>query len=110
MQKPEVQKPFLDRPAARLLAVLVILFCGALLAYVHRDDVKSLAGNAGEEEAVGASDDPAAPCIEQRFAEIDGMIEEGVVDAEQAALFRQRAEAMCRATEGSDNASPLPAN
>ena len=110
MRKPEVQKPFLDRPAARLLAVLVILLCGALLAYVHRDDVKSFAGSGGEEAAAGTSDDPAAPCIEQRFAEIDGMIEEGVVDAEQAALFKQRAEAMCRATEGGDNAPPLPVN
>ena len=60
--------------------------------------------------AEGVSADPAAPCIARRFAEIETMVEEGVVSDDQADLFRQRAEAMCRSTntEGSGPAPPLP--
>ena len=110
MRRTEPQKPFLDRPIARLMSALVLLLCGALLAYVHRGDIESLTGDGRGGMEAGASDDPAAPCIEQRFAEIDGMIDDGVVNAEQAALFKQRAEAMCRATEGDNNAPSLPVN
>ena len=102
---------FLDRPAARVVAALVILLCAALLAYIHRDDVGTLAGIDPPERADTAPDDPAAACIDQRFAEIDGMIADGVVGEEQAAMFRQRAEAMCRATTGDGgSAPPLPVN
>ena len=79
-----------------------------MLAYVHRDDVSTIAGLKPANPRVDASNDPAAPCIAQRFAEIDGMIEEGVVGSEQATLFKQRAEAMCRTTEGGGNNPPLP--
>jgi hypothetical protein len=102
--------PFLDRPAARVLAALVILLCGALLAYIHRDDVLPAFGWTEAPVAEDSIEDPAAPCIEQRFAEIDGMIDEGVVEAAQAAMFKQRAEAMCRATEGEGGGPALPAN
>ncbi|MGI9507898.1 MAG: hypothetical protein ACR2QJ_00945 [Geminicoccaceae bacterium] len=119
----KVDEPaFLDRPAARWLAAVVILLCGGLLAFLHRDDLQGRHRSDGvaDTNAAGAADgtggsgvastDPAAPCIEQRFAEIDGMIDEGMVDSGQAALFKQRALAMCRAT--TDNASgkdmPLP--
>jgi len=104
------EKVFLDRPLARWLAALVIVLCGLLLAYVHRDDVREVTGVGLEDAVDDQLDDPAASCIEQRFTEIDGMIEEGVVDAEQAGLFKQRAEAMCRATEGDGGAPPLPVN
>jgi hypothetical protein len=102
--------PFLDRPAARVLAALIILFCGALLAYVHRDDVLPVLGLRDASVARDASNDPAAACIEQRFAEIDGMIDDGIVKTEQAAMFKQRAEAMCRSTEGQGGGPPLPIN
>ncbi|MGI9498395.1 MAG: hypothetical protein ACR2P3_00020 [Geminicoccaceae bacterium] len=103
-------RAFLDRPAARVVAALVILLCGVLLAYVHRGDLsaRDRTGDVGGAESMSA--DPAASCIEQRFAEIDAMVEEGVADSGQAALFKQRAEAMCRATtgDGSGQALPLP--
>ena len=98
---------FLDRPAARGLAALVLVLCMGLLAYLHRDDLTTSSGG-GDRDNAAAADDPAAPCIERRFADIDGMIADGVIGDEQAALFRQRAEAMCRATEGEGNAPPLP--
>jgi len=110
MREPKAQKAFLDRPVARLLAALVVVLCGGVLAYIHRDDVRTLAGVGSEGAVPTASDDPAALCIEQRFTEIDGMIEEGVVGAEQADLFKQRAEAMCRSTEGDGGGPPLPVN
>lgn len=100
------RRAFLDRPAARLLAALVILLCSTLLAYVHRDDLRAVDPPG---DAEGPSADPAAPCIEQRFAEIDAMVEDGVTDDEQAALFKQRALAMCRSTTGDGSqAPPLP--
>lgn len=98
---------FLDGPMARLLAALIIVLCAGLLAYLHREDLGPMLGAEAVDDSDGAADDPAAPCIQQRFAEIDAMIEEGVVGAEQAALFKQRAEAMCRTTEGG-GAAPLP--
>lgn len=112
MRGREATPAFVDRPAARWLAALVIVLCGALLSYVHRDDLRSLAGFDDAADQTTSSHDPAAPCIRQRLAEIDGMIEEGVVTGEQAALFKQRAEAMCRATEGEGDspALPLPAD
>lgn len=100
-------RAFLDRPAARLVAALVILLCAGLLAYIHRDDIRRYVGADLDAES-DVRGDPAAACIEQRFAEIDGMIDEGVVDPGQADLFRQRAEAMCRATQGDGTGPPLP--
>ena len=85
----EDKPAFLDRPAARLVAASVFVLCCALLAYLHRDDWQAGdgvvgAGVAGE----GQGSDPAAACIEQRFSEIDAMIEDGVADEAQAALFQ----------------------
>lgn len=100
---------FLDRPAARVVAAVVILLCGALLAYIHRDDLRVAGSSADVDGVSGDADDPATPCIQQRFAEIDTMVDEGVADSDQAALFKKRAEAMCRATTGdSGQAPPLP--
>lgn len=102
--------PFLDRPAARVLAALVIFLCGALLTFIHQDDVLPALGLRELPVADDASADPAAPCIEQRFAEIDAMMDEGLVKAEQASMFKQRAEAMCRSTEGQGGGGALPVN
>jgi hypothetical protein len=81
---------FLDRTAARLLALAVFLGCVAALAWLHRADL--LPGFAPE-----AADDPFARCFAERSAEVDGMVSEGLIDQERAALFKSRAEAMCRA-------------
>jgi hypothetical protein len=87
-------RPFLDRPAARLIALAVLLLCIVLLLYLHRDDLWP-----GETAAL-PSDDPAAACIAERFADIDALIAEGTVEESDGALFKQRAEAMCRSTVG----------
>ena len=81
------RKPFLDRPAARVVAFFVLLLCVASLAYLHRDDLFPKPENA----AARADGDPAAPCIEERFAEIDAMVTEGTIKTAQADLFKQRA-------------------
>ena len=106
---PRDRGDFLDRPAARLIAGLVIILCVALLAYIHRDDWRASDTSIDVGGAEAPPDDPAKPCIQQRFAEIDAMIDDGVVDDGQAALFRERAEAMCRATMGDgEQIPPLP--
>ncbi|WP_119461914.1 hypothetical protein [Rhodospirillaceae bacterium SYSU D60014] len=97
---------FLDRPAARVLALLCFALCVALLAYIHRDDlfpraVPETAGN-----------DLFARCFAERAAGIDKMRAEGVIDESQEALFKSRAEALCRAQTQEDGlppgAPPLP--
>jgi hypothetical protein len=87
----ETRAPFLDRPAARLIALAVALLCVAVLAWVHRADLfpASLAPE--------LADDPFARCFAERAAEIDDMLDEGSIDRERASLFKGRAEAMCRA-------------
>jgi hypothetical protein len=93
------QRHFLDRPIARGLAALVLIGSIAALAYLERDRL-------GWAEAEGsAADDPFARCFAERSAQIDRMQDEGVIEAAQAALFKTRAEAMCRAqTEGGGRA------
>lgn len=105
MAQPD-RPSFLDRPAARVLAALVIVLCGTLLAYLHRDDLRTVGAVGKDARNWEASGDPAVPCIAERFAEIDGMVEEGVVDDAQADLFKTRAEAMCRATIGDGEKGP----
>lgn len=83
----------LDRPAARVVAVAVMLAAAGALAAVHRDD---LAGLVARPAALPA--DPLARCIAEHHATIDKGVAEGVFKPEQAALFKQRAEGMCRST------------
>jgi hypothetical protein len=86
----ELTAQFLDRPIARVLALAVFLACVAALAWLHRADLFAV-GTTQE------ADDPLARCLAERSAEIDGMMDEGMIDQERAALFKSRAEAMCRA-------------
>jgi hypothetical protein len=88
------REQFLDRPVARLLALAVVLLCVALLGWLHRADLFPTAF------APETADDPFARCFAERAAEIDGMVDEGLIDQERAALFKTRAEAMCRAETG----------
>ncbi len=78
------------------IVVLVVVTLG----YIHRDDI--FPGEAGKPVA----DDPAAPCIAQRSAEIEAMRVEGTISADQARLFTTRAEALCRAQAGQTGAPP----
>lgn len=87
------REPFLDRPVARLIALAVALVCVAVLAWLHRADFFPAF-------APEVADDPFARCFAERAAEIDGMVEERVIDEERAELFKGRAEAMCRAETG----------
>jgi len=81
----------LDGWVARAVALLVALAAGGVIAYVHRDALFP-------SPAEPAPDDPFQRCIEERAAGIDKMADEGVIDAAQAALFKSRAEALCRAS------------
>jgi hypothetical protein len=83
---------FLDRPAARALAALVFVTAAGFLAYYERD---RLFGGGPVEG--GGEDDPFVQCFTERAAQIDQMVKEKVVSADQAAQFKGRAEAMCRA-------------
>jgi len=94
-------RAFLDRPIARGLALLVLLACLAGLAWLERERWLP-------SESSAAADDPAALCFAERAAEIDGMLAEGVIQAQQAEAFKSRAEAMCRATAAGE-APGLPA-
>lgn len=94
--------PFPDRPAARWLALSVIVLCVAVLGYWHRDD---LFPPMVETTVI---DDPAIACMNRRFAEIDVMLEEGSIETPQADLFKQRAEAMCRQIAGSGAPAGIP--
>ena len=95
------RRSFLDRPIARVLAALVFLGCVAALGYVERERLWPL--GAGE----SAADDPFARCFAERAAQIDRMQDEGVIEAGQAALFKTRAEAMCRAETEGGGSAPL---
>lgn len=101
----ESRRPFLDRPSARVLAAVVFLGCVAALGYLERQRLWPAAGGQT------AADDPFAHCLAERAAEIDAMLADNLIEEAQAALFKTRAEAMCRATTaGPGGAGPaLPA-
>lgn len=83
----------LDRPAARLVAVGVGLAALAALAMIHRDDLRGLIAGPAT-----AAADPLSRCIAEHHATIDKGVSEGVFQPAQAALFKQRAEGLCRST------------
>jgi hypothetical protein len=87
-----IARSALDRPVARLGAVLVALIAAGALGFMHRSDLFPADAPA---ETAGA--DPFQDCIAARGADIDKMVAEKSIDAERGALFRARAEAMCRA-------------
>jgi len=90
----------LDRPVARIGALLIFLSAAAALAWIHRDDLLP-------QEPVVAADDPVAMCLAERSVGIDKMHQDGVIDAERAKLFKSRAEALCQAQLGA-GAGPPP--
>lgn len=91
---------FLDRPAARAIAVVCFLLAAGALAYIHRED---LFGDSGQ----SASDAAVAACLQQRAADVDRLVREGAMTAEKAAAFRARLEPVCRAEIGAAD-SGLP--
>jgi hypothetical protein len=93
----------LDGASARIVALLVFLGCAGALAWLHRDDLFPPEPNAT------ATDDPFARCLAERRADVVRMQEEGLIDAERAALFTNRAEAMCAAETAGGGPPSLPA-
>jgi len=83
----------LDRPSARVVAVGVGLLALAALAAIHRDDLAGLL--VGSQPAPA---DPLARCIAEHHVTIDKGVSEGVFQPAQAALFKRRAEGLCRST------------
>ena len=92
----------LDRPVARIAAFALFIGALAILAVIHWDDVFP------PEAVPVAADDPVALCLAERSADIDRMQSEGTISAEQASLFKNRAEALCQTQQGSGGPPPLP--
>ena len=92
----------LDRPLARIIAFACFLGALAILAVIHWDDIFP------PEAAPVAADDPVALCLAERSADIDRMQADGTISAEQASLFKSRAEALCQAQQGGGGPPPLP--
>lgn len=83
---------FLDRPAARVLALACFALSVAALVYINRD--RLFGGDMAPAQRAG---DPLETCMRDRAAVIDGQVKDGTIRAEQAALFKNRLEALCAA-------------
>lgn len=90
--------PFLDRPAARLVALLVAVLAFSLLGWIHRDDLFPPPPG-----AAGPGDAAFLACYEPRAAQIAKSLADGDLSEDQARLFTNRAEAFCRDTAGGGN-------
>jgi hypothetical protein len=77
------------------------LSVAAALAWIHRDDLLP-------RETAVAAHDPVALCLAERALGIDQMQQDGVIDADQATLFKSRAEALCQAQVGAGAGPPPP--
>ena len=94
---------FLDRPIARVCAVGIALLMAAALAFMHRDDL------CPPDEAAVDANDPVARCYAKRAGELDTMLSDGTINAQQAAMFKSRAEALCQSqVGGGSNVVPPP--
>ncbi|HXV30870.1 MAG TPA: hypothetical protein VD840_11110 [Sinorhizobium sp.] len=87
----EVRSSWLDGPAARIGAILAATLAAAALTFLHRDDLFPSVRTLSPEEAAFAQ------CMSERVAGIEEMVRQKAITAEQEALFRSRAEALCRA-------------
>ncbi len=88
---PKAPSSALDRPAARIVALGVIFLVVSGLATFHRDAL------------LPPEDPPQSPeeaafrrCLAVRGGDIDRLRLEGMIDESRAALFKARAEALCR--------------
>jgi hypothetical protein len=100
-------RPILDGLSGRLIALAVFVGCLATLAYLYRD---TLFPPAAERAAEG--NDPFFHCFADSTLKIDKMVADGLVTGAQARLFRNRAEARCRAeadrATGTVSGTPKP--
>lgn len=82
----------LDRPAARLVAVGVVVAGLALLGWIYRGILFA------PDPATPAADPAEAAyraCVAPRAAQFEEALKRGELSEDQAALFRGRAEAFC---------------
>ena len=82
----------LDRPPARIVAVLVAAASLGLLGYIERDRLLPRPQPAAARLPVAL-----AKCLDERVGAVERMAAEGVANPAQITLFRQRAEDYCRA-------------
>ena len=82
---------FLDRRGARFAAVAICAAMLVLLGIIHRNGpADESAGNAG------TINDAFAACRADRHGAVDQMVAEGVIGPDKEALFKSRADALCR--------------
>ena len=93
---------WIDRWPARVIALGVVTACAVIILASYWSVIFP------PEVVAGPTDDPAAPCIASRFADVDRMRADGVIDDSQAELFKSRAEALCRDQAGQGGAPPPP--
>jgi len=94
-------RSFVDGPGARVAAMLVILVCGAALAYLHREALFASGG-----KPIVTGNPRLAACLAERLGAVDRMQAEGIVNEAQYADFRARAEAFCQHEFGGDAGPP----
>lgn len=93
-------RSWLDGPSARVVALLVAAAAGAILGYLHRHDLFPTARKVSLEELAFKQ------CVGPRLADIDEMVRQKIITADQETLFRERAEALCRAQTAPAGAPP----
>lgn len=86
----ETKPDFLDSRAARVVAMVTIVCCLALLGFYHRNDLMPGAetGNAG-------LNPDFVHCRDDRTGDVDKMLADGVITGDQHTQFLQRALAYC---------------
>ncbi len=83
----------LDGKGARLGALAVLAAAAAFLVWYERETLFP----PEVVETVDPAEAAYRACRDGRFADIDGMRADGVIDENQEKLFKSRADAMCRA-------------
>ena len=91
-------RSWLDRGAARLVALAIAVGLAAVLVLSLGDEVSALVAgqpNAASQTEIVVENDARALCIAQRTADVDNLLAEGVITEAQHADFSRRAGLMC---------------
>ena len=95
------QHSWIDGRGARVAAILVAAVAAGALAYLHRDAFFP------PERKVSPQEAAFERCMGERKAGIDEMVRQQAITTDQEALFRQRAEDLCRAQAASEEPPPV---
>jgi hypothetical protein len=95
------RKSWLDGRGARLAAIAVAAVAAGILGYLNRDAFITPERKLSPQEAAFER------CMAERSAGIDEMVRQQAITADQEALFRQRAEDLCRAQAASEQPPPV---